>query len=200
MSRHEFFQSLSRYCRIEELRRIQKAYWFSKNVHRPQQRDSGERYFEHPLRVAKTIISLGYREVDTIITALLHDVVEDTYTPDHVIIDLFGPSVWQNITLLSKSRPVLDPVTLEFIGKVKADPDKYFTAIMEANKAVRLVKVADRVDNTTDLVKFDEERKKRYIDETVKHIIPIAEITDPALVHMLKLNMEGVPHYEMASI
>ncbi len=199
MSRHDFFKFLSHHCRIDELRRIQKAYWFSKNVHRPQQRDSGERYFEHPVRVARTIIDLGYRDVQTIITALLHDVVEDTYTPDHVIVDLFGPDVWDNINLLSKSRPVLEPVTLELVGTVKVDTDKYFDQIMNGNKSVRLVKVADRIDNTNDIHKFSPERKEKYIAETLKYIIPIAQITDPMLTHLLKLNIGGVPNYETAS-
>lgn len=189
MSRFEFLQALSRDCRLDDLRLIQKAYWLSKNVHRPQHRQSGERYFEHPVRVARMLIDLGYRDVNTVSTALLHDVVEDTYTPDHVIVDLFGPEVWDNINLLSKTRPALDPITLELIAEVKVDKDVYFDRIMKANKTVRLVKVADRVDNTSDLLSFTPERQEKYIKETEQYILPLAEMTDPALLSLLKSNL-----------
>jgi guanosine-3',5'-bis(diphosphate) 3'-pyrophosphohydrolase len=180
------------HLRSEDLRKIQKAYWFSKNVHRPQQRDSGERYFDHPVRVARMLISLRYDDPDMICTALLHDVVEDTYTPDYVIVDLFGPEVWANITLLTKKRPMLDPVTLELIGMTTTNLPTYFEKIGAANKAVRLVKVADRIDNTTDLPEFKPERQKRYIDETVQWILPIADNTDPVLASLLRGNLKKV--------
>ena len=190
MNRLDFFTQLGNFYRVEELRRIQKAYWLSKNVHRPQKRDDGERYFEHPRRVARRLIDIGHREVDTIITALLHDVIEDTWTPDHVIVDLFGPNVWENINLLSKTRPVLDPVNMEMISVAKIDKEIYFNQIRRANKAVRLVKIADRVDNTTDLANFKEERRQKYVTETRDFIIPIAKKTDPNLLEQLELNIK----------
>lgn len=189
MNRVDFFKQLGSFYRAEEIRRVQKAYWLSKNVHRPQKRDDGERYFEHPRRVARLLIDIGHRNVDTVITALLHDVVEDTWTPDHVIVDLFGPQVWENISLLSKTRPVLDPVNMEMISVARIDKEIYFNQIARANLAVRLVKVADRIDNTTDLPAFKEERKQKYIKETKEFILPIAEKTDVELLRQLKLNL-----------
>lgn len=189
MSRLEFMKMITPFYGINELQQIQQAYWFSKNVHRPQKRNDGERYFEHPLRVAKNLIKLGHINCQAIITALLHDVVEDTFTPGHVIIKLFGSDIWYNLSLLSKSRPILDPITMEMIGKLKTPIDEYFQLIAKSEKNVRLVKVADRVDNTRDLPVFSPDRQKRYIEETVKYIVPIAKNTDPQLLKQLKTNL-----------
>jgi GTP diphosphokinase / guanosine-3',5'-bis(diphosphate) 3'-diphosphatase len=183
MSRKEFFQELAHKHQHSDwgLKKIYTAYWFSKNVHRPQKRDNGERYFEHPLRVAKTLIDIGYDDVTTISTALLHDVVEDTFSPESVIVDLFGPEIWSNISVLSKTRMVLDPISFELVVKAKQDTNLYFMNLTTANKTARLVKLSDRLDNITDLDTFTPQRRTKYIKETIDFILPIARNTEPLL-------------------
>lgn len=83
IDRTSFFRMIGRRP-IEEIEAIQDAYWMAKDGHRRQRRDDGERYFEHPRRVAAILIHIGRQDTALIVTALLHDLVEDTLrTPSH---------------------------------------------------------------------------------------------------------------------
>lgn len=175
-----------------EMEKIQTAYWLCKNAHRPQTRDDGERYFEHPLRVVKILIDHNYYDANMIAAAFLHDVVEDTFTPQAVIINLFGPVVWNYVSLLSKTRHVLDPLTLELFSKSKKDTDIYYNDISAAPKEVRLIKIADRLDNVSDIETFSDERKIKYITETNKYILPIAYKTDYDIAEKIKSHISKI--------
>jgi guanosine-3',5'-bis(diphosphate) 3'-pyrophosphohydrolase len=176
MNREAFFRTIAG-LPSHELLRVQSAYWLSKDVHRKQIRDTGERYFNHPRRVAYHLIDMGYTNSDGLILALLHDAIEDTNVPFCVITGAFGAATWQNLFILSKSTPSCDPITGETIGHIKKDTEVYYKRIMEADKHVRLVKLADRLDNLEDMVSFTPERKAKYIAETEKYVIPLAEST-----------------------
>ncbi|MEY4731225.1 MAG: bifunctional (p)ppGpp synthase/hydrolase SpoT [Candidatus Parcubacteria bacterium] len=179
MNRAKFF-GLLRGLPSGDLTQIQVAYWLAKNAHRPQTpRDNGDRYFEHPRRVAITLIERGARDKDTITTALLHDVVEDTNTPLTVIVDLFPNVIWERLYILSKYVPIFDPLTGQIHDRTKKPTEKYFEAIAGAEEAVRLVKLADRLDNIRDMATWNGERRQRYVTETTQYILPIAEKTDP---------------------
>lgn len=77
MNRDEFFRKLKPRP-TKEIKKIRIAYWLSESVHRGQKRDNGERYFEHPLRVALSLTEHGHHETNTLVSALLHDVIEET--------------------------------------------------------------------------------------------------------------------------
>src|ERR1700689_1313481 len=93
-TRESFFNRVAPDLSAMELKRLQVAYWFAKDVHREQQRDNGERYFEHVRSVALILMDRGIRNIECLIIALIHDVMEDTDAPDGVILDLFGPVVY----------------------------------------------------------------------------------------------------------
>ena len=176
MNRREFFALLGGMSAGDMLN-VQKAYWLAKNAHHLQTH-SGKRYFEHPKEVAATVIGRGYRSPEIIIAALLHDVVEDTYTPPHVIVSLFGHDTWRDVATLSKYVPVFDPVTGEMIGRYKKPTEQYFSELSAAPMHVRLVKLADRRHNISSMDDWDAERKKKYGIETREYLIPIAHNTD----------------------
>ena len=71
---------------------IQKAYLLSKDAHGNQKRHSGELYFSHPLAVAEILVDLKLDQ-DSIITALLHDIVEDTEISIEDIENFFGNEI-----------------------------------------------------------------------------------------------------------
>lgn len=174
MNRNDFFDRIKN-LPTEELERIQCAYWLSKDVHRTQTRDTGERYFNHPRRVALQLIDAGY--TDSVVLALLHDAIEDTNVPFRVIIRIFGADTWKDLLLLSKAVSFVDPVTGQTIGHVKKETEAYYGELMSAPKHVRLVKLADRLDNLSDMANFTPERKAKYIQETEKYVIPLAKTT-----------------------
>lgn len=190
MSRKDFFESIASKYQYKDLEKIQIAYWLCKNAHRPQMRNDGQRYFEHPLRVVKILIDHNYYDTDTIAAAFLHDVVEDTYTPQSVVINLFGQTVWQYVSLLSKTRHVLDPLTLELFSVSKKDTASYYEDISNAPKEVRLIKIADRLDNVSDIETFSNERKIKYITETEKYILPFAYKTDYEIAEKIKSRIQ----------
>jgi GTP pyrophosphokinase len=178
MDRDEFFHMLPPQLRAEDLQKIQHAYWLAKHAHRDQVRDTGERYFEHPRRVAISLIKHGFgHEADIIVDGFLHDVPEDTVTPNSVIVTLFGKQTWNDLRVLSKKIPTFDPVSGEVIGRTSKTTEEYYDGIANAEHRVRIVKCDDRLDNVSDMKKFTPERRRRYIDETRRYIIPIARQT-----------------------
>lgn len=178
MNREVFF-GLLRDLPPGDLLEIQRAYWLAKEAHRTQLRDGGERYFTHPRGVAVGLITRGHLSKKEIILALLHDVVEDTYTPSDAIVCLFGQEVWKNLVLLSKYIPVFDPVTGTVIGRFEKNEDDYYKALAEAPYEVRLVKCSDRLYNLLSMREgWPIERQRRYATKTIRTMVPIAKETD----------------------
>ena len=81
--------------------RIEKAYYFAKVAHSGQKRQSGEDYFIHPAAVAEILFDLGL-DADTIIAALLHDVIEDTEHSAEEIDLEFGHTIYKHHNLVTK--------------------------------------------------------------------------------------------------
>jgi len=186
MNRDQFFHLLSPRP-PEELLKIQQAYWLAKHAHRKQKRDGGGRYFEHPRRVAIRAIKAGYDSTEQIIFCLLHDVVEDTDTPLTVIVALFGVAMWDRLVLVSKKMPVFDTVTGEVRGRTKKETAVYFKEIASADIIVRRGKLFDRLDNMSDMRAFSRARRKKYLVETRRRLMPIARATDPMLANELDM-------------
>ncbi len=191
MNRERFFGLLTR-LNAGGLVQVQGAYWLAKNAHRMQQRDGGERYFEHPRRVAIALVESGDYDADTLCLALCHDVVEDSNTPAHVIVDLFDAAFWRDLATLSKYVPLFDPVTGQIIGRVKKPLEEYFAAIAGAALRVRRVKLFDRLDNLgTMKAEWPAPRRAAYLDETRARLLPIAVATDARLATTLEAAMRN---------
>ena len=137
---------------------IQKAYIFSKTAHGSQKRHSGELYFSHPLAVAEILIDLKLDQA-SIVTALLHDVVEDTEITLEEIEEAFGGEVAR----------LVDGVTK--LGKIESIPSSERVAenfrklalAMSEDIRVLLVKLADRLHNmrTLSYVPLKEKKIKK---------------------------------------
>ena len=153
----------------EEL--LNKAYVFSMRAHGSQKRASGDPYFSHPLEVAGILADHKF-DSRTIITALLHDVVEDT----NFSIDDIKESFGSEISLL------VDGVTK--LSKFEGRSDQFNQAenfrklLLATSRDIRVlfVKLADRLHNMRTL-KFlkDEDKKKRISFETLEIYSPLAE-------------------------
>lgn len=185
MNRDRFFEILGdRTVNGREL--VQRAYWLSKNVHRVQMRDSGERYFEHPRRVALILAEQGLVDPDIMVTALLHDVLEDTFTPSDVLLCLFGCEAYRRLEILSKQMPAEDRATGQVIGWAKKDTEDYYLGLRSACKTVRLVKCADRLDNLRTCHVWPQERVCSYVKETERLVMPLAQATDPFFCDLIE--------------
>jgi myo-inositol-1(or 4)-monophosphatase len=138
--------------------RIRKALEIAEKQHRGQYRKNGVTpYLLHPVSVAWRVSGYTQNE-DTIITAILHDVVEDTanFGIEEIEVE-FGERVAENITYLSKN------VGLSPKGGCWLDNKKqYIERLDGADKEVLLVKIIDRIDNANTLVKELENNGEEF--------------------------------------
>ena len=94
------------YLPAEQVRKIRLAYRFSAEAHKNQKRQSGEPYVQHPLSVAY-ILAQMHMDHESLIAAMLHDVIEDTPVPKNIITNQFGADVSHIVDGLSKLTQIL---------------------------------------------------------------------------------------------
>lgn len=192
MNRQKFFDQFKGILNKEDILKISWAYWIAKEAHRNQKRDGGDRYFEHCRRVAcLTFASTRSIKDDTplakeIITALLHDCVEDCFPPQNFLKTLFGEDVAYGVDTLSKITPVFDEATGKIIEKKKKDLKEYYKKIANSDMWIRRIKLCDRLDNLSSMDIWPEARKEKYRKETQEFIIPMACETNLVLYEKLK--------------
>jgi GTP pyrophosphokinase len=150
---------------------INRAYVYSVKVHGSQQRASGDPYFAHPIEVAG--ILTRYRlDTATIVTALLHDTVEDTHTTIDEIEKGFGGEVAKLVDGVTK----LSKIELQSKEESQAENFRKFLLAMSADLRVLLVKLADRLHNMRTLKYIpNEDKRRRIARETLELYAPLAE-------------------------
>ncbi len=147
-----------------------QAYDFAVKHHGAQQRDSGEAYYSHPIRVANLLADVRLDEV-TIVAGLLHDVVEDTEIDIGDIEVRFGADVAELVDGVTK----LDK--LDFMSKEAAQAENFqkFILAMTSDIRVLLVKLADRLHNMETLHhRKKPESRQRTARETMDIYAPLA--------------------------
>lgn len=150
---------------------LNRAYVYTVQKHGTQKRASGDPYFSHPVEVAGLMTELKLDQ-DTIITALLHDTVEDTLATTAEIERLFGPDVARlvdGVTKLSKIEAMSE-------DERAAENLRKFLLAMSEDIRVLLVKLADRLHNmrTLHFIKSADKRR-RIARETMDIYAPLAE-------------------------
>lgn len=173
---------------MKDLQKFLTAVAFATAAHGNQRRNDGSAYILHPIRVVSLLHEFGCEDTDTLCAAVLHDVVEDCSDGKPaemaaVIGKCFGDSVCTAVSMLSKNMALSG-------ADGKVDLHKYFQRIASAWLSVRLVKVADRIDNVADMRGWKEERVRRYLQETETYVIPIAESTNVRMAARLKALVE----------
>jgi len=150
---------------------IERAYLFAAEAHGSQQRASGDPYISHPLAVAE--ILAGKRlDAATIITALLHDTVEDTTATLDDVRELFGDEVASLVDGVTK----LSKLELQPDQSKQAENFRKLVVAMSRDIRVLLVKLADRLHNMRTLSYFrNPEKRVRISNETMEIYAPLAE-------------------------
>lgn len=150
---------------------LNRAYVFVTNAHGHQRRASGDPYYSHPIEVAGILTDLKLDEA-TILTALLHDIVEDTNTPISEIEELFGPKVARLVDGVTK----LSQLELKSERSKQAENFRKLFMAMSQDIRVLVVKLADRLHNMRTLHFIESEEKRRRIaKETMEIYVPLAE-------------------------
>ena len=152
-------------------KRLLDAFEFALSAHSGQKRKSGEPYIIHPMEVALIIARLNL-DLDSVIAALLHDVIEDT---PHTFADLkkrFGPAVAELVDGVTKlTRAGASYTSPE--EKQMEDLRKMFMAMAKDIRVI-LVKIADRLHNMR-TISYLSDRKRREISlETMEIYAPLA--------------------------
>ena len=157
---------------VEDRQRIQEAYDFIMQKHNGQFRKSGEPYYHHLIEVAYILASLQCGP-NTIISGLLHDVVEDTDVTVEDIKKKWGEEVSKIVDALTKiQRLKLSKITSE---EFEAEDHRKIFLGMAKDIRVILIKLADRLHNLRTLGALSPERQHAIAKETIEVFVPIAE-------------------------
>jgi GTP pyrophosphokinase len=150
---------------------LNRAYVFSMRAHGQQKRASGDPYFSHPLEVAGILTDIRL-DTDSIVTALLHDTVEDTLATLDEIETHFGGNVARLVDGVTK----LSQLELQSPDSRQAENFRKLLLATSDDIRVLLVKLADRLHNMRTL-KFipSAERRARIARETMEIYAPLAE-------------------------
>ena len=151
--------------------KIKKAIEFAIKYHGTQQRESGDPYYHHPLEVAEIIAEMRL-DTDSIVTAILHDTIEDTDLTLEEIEKNFGKDVAKLVDGVTK----LTKIQFKAENIRQAENFRKLLIAMSDDIRVLLVKLADRLHNMR-TINFitNEEKKKRIALETIEIYAPLAE-------------------------
>lgn len=155
---------------------INKGYVFAMRAHQTQKRASGDPYFSHPIEVAFILTELNMDDT-TIVTALLHDTIEDTSVTRSDVAREFGDSVANLVDGVTKLSKLELEATVENASESEKQAENFRKLIIAVAEDIRvlLVKLADRLHNmrTLDAIKKPEKRL-RIAKETQELYAPLA--------------------------
>ena len=149
--------------------KVIEAYEFAEEAHADQKRSSGEPYSIHPLAVAKILTDLGM-DVNTIISGLLHDTIEDTGVTREELEKKFGSEVAEMVDGVTKlSR-------LSYKTKEEQQVENLRKMFLAMAKDIRviIIKLSDRLHNLRTLEYVDEEKQREKAYETLEIYAPLA--------------------------
>ena len=161
---------MSKYLDPHQIDRVFQAYQFSAKAHEGQQRISGEPYIHHPLEVAG-ILGEMHMDHQTLMAAILHDVIEDTPTAKDDIRKKFGKNVAELVDGVSK----LTQIKFDTVEEAQAQNFRKMLMAMSNDIRVILVKLADRLHNMRTLGSLPREKRVRIARETLEIYVPIAQ-------------------------
>ncbi|UDG80077.1 bifunctional GTP diphosphokinase/guanosine-3',5'-bis pyrophosphate 3'-pyrophosphohydrolase [Candidatus Steffania adelgidicola] len=176
---------IQHYLPVNQITLLQRAYSVARDAHDGQTRSSGELYITHPLAVAYILAEMRL-DHETLMAALLHDVIEDTPATYQDIEQLFGKSVAELVEGVSK----LDKLDkLKFCNKKEAQAENFRKMIMAMVQDIRviLIKLADRTHNMRTLGALRAEKRRRIARETLEIYSPLAHRLG---IHHLKTELE----------
>ncbi|MBK6657725.1 MAG: bifunctional (p)ppGpp synthetase/guanosine-3',5'-bis(diphosphate) 3'-pyrophosphohydrolase [Proteobacteria bacterium] len=158
------------YLTPDQIKDVRRAYRFGADAHEGQTRKSGEPYIQHPLAVAGILADM-HMDHETLIAAMLHDVIEDSLVPKEEIAEQFGGEVADIVDGLSKLTQI------EFESHAEAQAQNFQKMLMAMADDIRviLVKLADRLHNMRTLGALRPDKRRRIARETLDIYAPIAQ-------------------------
>ena len=160
---------LSSYLGKDQINNVRRAYYYAEQAHEGQFRHTGDAYVTHPLAVA-SILSEMHMDHQSLMAALLHDVIEDTGVTKTAIKSQFGNTVADLVDGVSK----LNKITFSSHAEAQAENFQKMAMAMAKDLRVILVKIADRLHNMRTLEVLTSDKRRRIGRETLDIYAPIA--------------------------
>ena len=160
---------LSNYLEKDQVNSVRRAYFYAEQAHDGQVRRSGDAYVTHPLAVA-SILSEMHMDHQSLMAAMLHDVIEDTGITKTAIKSQFGHTVADLVDGVSK----LNKITFSSRAEAQAENFQKMAMAMAKDLRVILVKIADRLHNMRTLEVLTPDKRRRIARETLDIYAPIA--------------------------
>ncbi|KJZ17256.1 MULTISPECIES: RelA/SpoT family protein [Halomonas] len=154
---------LGGYLPAEEIQQVRRAFYYAEQAHDGQRRRSGEPYVTHPLAVANILANM-HMDHQSLMAAMLHDVIEDTGVSKDALAGQFGEAVAELVDGVSK----LTQITFE--DKAVAQAENFQKMVMAMSRDIRviIVKLADRLHNMRTLGALRPDKKRRIARETLE--------------------------------
>ena len=162
-------ERLQTYLTSDQVEEVRRAYLFSEKAHLGQFRRNGDPYVTHPLAVAHILCDM-HMDHQSLMAAMLHDVIEDTGVSKEALTSEFGADVAALVDGVTKLTQV------HFNSKAEAQAENFRKMILAMTQDVRVivVKLADRLHNMRTLDVLTVEKRKRVARETLEIYAPIA--------------------------
>lgn len=160
---------LGGYLPAHEIQQVRRAFYYAEQAHDGQRRRSGEPYVTHPLAVANILANM-HMDHQSLMAAMLHDVIEDTGVDKPALQAQFGDTVAELVDGVSK----LTQITFEDKAVAQAENFQKMVLAMSRDIRVIIVKLADRLHNMRTLGALRPDKKRRIARETLEIYARIA--------------------------
>ncbi len=158
------------YLPEEQIEQIHQAYLTALSAHQGQKRQTGEPYITHPVAVACILADMKL-DHQTVMAALLHDVIEDTCIDKETLLAQFGQTVANLVDGVSKLTQI------EFVSHAEAQAENFRKMILAMARDIRviIIKLADRLHNIRTVEPLSTEKRRRVAQETLEIFAPLAK-------------------------
>ncbi|MEG1642329.1 MAG: bifunctional (p)ppGpp synthetase/guanosine-3',5'-bis(diphosphate) 3'-pyrophosphohydrolase [Synergistaceae bacterium] len=165
----DLWEKSASYLSKEDMKSIGEAFVFASECHCEQRRYTGEPYVIHTVSVA-AILARMQMDKETIIAALLHDVLEDTPVEEATIVQKYGESVLTLVDGVTK----LGKLPFKSVEDYQAENLRKMFVVMAKDIRVVLIKLADRLHNMRTISSHRREKQVRIAHETLEIYAPLA--------------------------
>ncbi len=172
-------------------KKIDRAIVLAAEAHSGQTRDGGEDYIAHPIRVKYRLIEHGFTDENMLAAAVLHDTIEDTYLSYSDILSNFGDEIADIVREVSSD--------MRYTKAERREEELDHARNMSFDAA--FIKIADSIDNLSDMHSWGEKQRKNYLSEKVDLLGcllegPLNNHQDHSLVVALKVLLEKLGECE----
>lgn len=169
MELYKQLQNKLNYLEADKIEKIHQAYEVALKAHFGQKRESGEEYITHPVAVAGILADMKI-DHESVIAALLHDVVEDTLITKEEIVAQFGQTIADLVDGITKLTQI------EAVGKDETKAQSFRKMVLAMSRDIRviLIKLADRLHNMQTISSVSPFKRRHVAEETLDIYAPIA--------------------------